>query len=51
MPCLLSVFFVQVAARALSTATDINLDDMDPTVDPTISANKGAEGAVNLKGP
>ena len=47
MPCfkLLSVCFVHVAVRVLPIATDIDMDD----VDTTISANKGAEGAVNEK--
>ena len=45
---MLSVCFVQVTARVLPIATDIDiLDD----VDTTISANKGAEGAVNMKKP
>ena len=43
--CLLSVCFVKVAACVLPIATDINMAD----VDTQISANKGAEGAVNEK--
>ena len=41
--------FVQVAARALPIATDIDIDIDD--VEAAIRANKGAEGAVNKKRP
>ena len=45
MPCLLSVCFVQVTARVLPIATDIDMDDVDTTISP----NKGAKGTVNEK--
>ena len=47
VPCLLSVCFVKVAARVLPIGTDIDTYD----VDTTIPANKGAEGALNMKRP
>ena len=47
LACCLHVCFVQVAVRVLPIATDIDMDD----VDTTIPANKGAEGAVNMKKP
>jgi hypothetical protein len=47
LACCLHVYFVQVAVRVLPIATDIDMDD----VDTAIPANKGADGAVNMRKP